>query len=185
MEKIVDYVIRPASGFQEHFLANKMVIECRKEEGYLDQDAELYTLFYCPTTTCLVMYHNKGSLFGTISVTLDSPKYGIPAIDGLFPKKMSIFRASGMKMAYYHSLAFKKKRALLTGDCVSVVATVFDLLDYALSETIRQTTHAACIVHPRHAKFYERFGFAPIDTISCMPGLKNAPGTFIVKDIRG
>ena len=108
--------------------------------------------------------HDGREMHGTISILMDQ---GYLPIDSLFRDEVSQIRNAGRKIAYVGKFAASREVSCTRVALRLMVEVKKICLDLGADICL-------CVIHPKHAKDYRRFGFKEIARAECMPGLKDA-----------
>lgn len=138
-----------------------------------------------PTTEVLVAVHH-GEIIATLSLVRDG-QLGLP-LENTYPEEVAALRAQGLHLAEVSCLADRRHvrdNPGQPGPACPAPATAMRLMSLmaqcALARGVNQLLIA---VHPRHARFYQRFtAFEPIGGLRSYQAVCNRPAVALALDI--
>ena len=138
-------------------------------EGDIEEEARRFYSYYkgLREASASIVVMDEGDdekMHGTISILMDQ---GHLPIDTLFQSDVARIRREGGKIAYVGKFATSREVSCTRVALRLMIEVKKICLDLGADICL-------CVIHPKHAKDYRRFGFKEITRAECMSGLKDA-----------
>jgi hypothetical protein len=144
---------RVGSTEEELFAAFNLVYEQYRRSGLMQPNSckMRITPYHLLSTTEVLVAVEAESVTCTMSLVCDGPRMGLP-MESVYPDEIAELRRQGLSLAEVSCLAEKHD---VTGKSQSAVFQLMPLM--AQLAYRRGADYLLIAVHPRHARFYQRF----------------------------
>lgn len=181
-----NYVTEPALEYKvadspsEREAAFRLVYDAYLRSGLADPNrfGLRVTPYHLVPTTTVFVAKSRGDVVCTVTLVEDG-KLGLP-LEAVYGREVAQLRRTGTRLAEVCSLADRRSdsaRALPTFVELTRLVAHFGLYH----GTVR---HLLVAVHPRHARFYQRFmAFEPFGPLRDYPCVRNRPAVALALDL--
>ena len=154
----------------------RLVYDQYVERGYAagDRSGRRVLVHQALPTTTMFRATAAAAVVGTVTLIADSV-LGLP-MDSLYAGELRPLRASGRRVAEVSALAVAPGTPM-----TALVRLMSRLVLYA--EALARVDDLCVTVHPRHARFYERLGFARMGTVKPYAAVNGAPAVAFRLDL--
>lgn len=171
-------IYKIAENRREREAAFRLVYEAYTRAGLIE--ANPYEVRVTPyqlhTTTDVFIAVDGGELISTVSLVGDG-ELGLP-MEHIYGEEVRVLRERGLKVAEVSSLADRRRQLSRT---LPVFVPLMRLMVQAAS--FRGIEQLLVAVHPRHARFYQRFlSFEPLGIEKSYPLVRNNPAVALRLD---
>jgi hypothetical protein len=146
------------------------------ERGYAagDRSGRRVLVHQALPTTTMFRATTAAAVVGTVTLVADSV-LGLP-MDSLYAEELRPLRAAGRRVAEVSALAVAPGTPM-----TAIVRLMSRLVLYA--EALARVDDLCVTVHPRHARFYERLGFARMGAVKPYAAVNGAPAVAFRLDL--